>query len=208
MISPSAIDTWLPQTQCQKCEYPDCISYATAISNGSADFNRCPPGGQNTIDGIAKILDKPSKPLNTELEKFTQFTVARIIEDDCIGCTKCISACPVDAIIGSGKRMHTVLKDLCTGCELCIPPCPVDCIELDRVNIEIQDIRFPSFPQDSNHVFRKARQRKINRMAKSTVVQKKVKSEDVSKKSDIHNEILAAVERSKNRLKSRQRYKG
>ena len=125
-----AIDCLLPQTQCGQCNYPGCRPYATAIAAGIADINQCPPGGMDGIRALAELLGREVKPLNPANGIEKPKVVALIVEDDCIGCTKCIQACPVDAIIGAPKRMHTVIADLCTGCELCLPPCPVDCIEL------------------------------------------------------------------------------
>ena len=125
-----AIDQLLPQTQCGQCNYPGCRPYATAIAAGTADINQCPPGGMDGIRALAELLGREIKPLNPENGIEKPKVVALIVEEDCIGCTKCIQACPVDAIIGAPKRMHTVIADLCTGCELCLPPCPVDCIEL------------------------------------------------------------------------------
>lgn len=123
------IDTILPQTQCGQCTYPGCRPYAEAIANGEADINQCPPGGEQVILALADLLGKDPKPLNDENgeEKETK-TVVIIDEEICIGCTLCIQACPVDAILGAGKQMHTVIEAECTGCDLCIPPCPVDCI--------------------------------------------------------------------------------
>lgn len=129
------LDATLPQTQCGLCGHPaGCLPYATAIANG-ADANACVPGGQPVADKLAQIVGRPPLPAAPSqwpiaIDGRPQRMKAIIIEDDCIGCTKCITACPVDAIIGSGKMMHSILSDLCTGCELCIPPCPVDCIEL------------------------------------------------------------------------------
>jgi electron transport complex protein RnfB len=125
-----AIDRLLPQTQCGQCGHPGCRPYAAAIAAGTADINQCPPGGMDGIRALAELMGREPKPLNpiNGIEKPT--VVALIVEEDCIGCTKCIQACPVDAIIGAPKRMHTVIADLCTGCELCLPPCPVDCIDL------------------------------------------------------------------------------
>lgn len=133
------IDALLPQTQCEQCGYHGCRPYAEAIAAGDADINQCPPGGQAGIDRLAQLLDRETKPLNPEngVEKPRQ--LARIIEADCIGCTKCIQACPVDAILGAGKRMHTVIDDRCTGCELCVPACPVDCIVLDPMPDTLMD---------------------------------------------------------------------
>lgn len=124
------IDALLPQTQCQRCGFPDCRAYAEAISRNQTDIDRCPPGGGDTLAALAGLLHCPSKPLDPEVGTFEAGTVAVIEEPFCIGCTKCIQACPVDAITGAAKQMHTVIEALCTGCGLCLPPCPVDCIRL------------------------------------------------------------------------------
>lgn len=124
------LDACLPQTQCRQCGYAGCRPYATAIAHGEADFNQCPPGGASGIAQLAEVLQRPIKPLNTSHGITKPRQVALIDETRCIGCTLCIQACPVDAIIGAAKRMHTVLQAECTGCELCLPPCPVDCISL------------------------------------------------------------------------------
>jgi len=126
----TAIDRVLPQTQCGQCGYPGCRPYAAAIASGEADINQCPPGGTAGVRKLADLLGRAPKPLNPEHGIEKPAVVALIVEEDCIGCTKCIQACPVDAIVGAPKRMHTVIADLCTGCELCLPPCPVDCIAL------------------------------------------------------------------------------
>lgn len=122
------INILLPQTQCTKCGYPACQEYAHAIANGTANYNQCPPGGQEGIDRLANLLGKTSIPLNPVNGTEKARTVAFIEEATCIGCTLCIQACPVDAIIGANKQMHTVIPELCTGCDLCVAPCPVDCI--------------------------------------------------------------------------------
>jgi len=129
------IDALLPQTQCGKCGFSGCWPYAEAIAAGRADINQCPPGGQEGIEKLAQLLDVAPKPLNT-LHGFprTDKVVAWIDEQLCIGCTFCIRACPVDAIVGAGKQMHTVIAAECTGCELCIAPCPMDCISLVPVD--------------------------------------------------------------------------
>ena len=124
------IDRLLPQTQCGQCGYAGCKPYAEAIARGEADINQCPPGGDVGVRTLARFLGLQAKPLNPIHGVEKPALVALIREEECIGCTKCIQACPVDAIIGAPKLMHTVLADLCTGCELCIPPCPVDCIDL------------------------------------------------------------------------------
>ena len=120
----------LPQTQCTKCGYPDCEGYAKAIDTGEALYNQCPPGGAEGIARLAKILNQPILTLNPIHGEERPRPVAFIESKACIGCTLCIQACPVDAIVGASKQMHVVLKDWCTGCDLCVPPCPVDCITM------------------------------------------------------------------------------
>lgn len=124
------LNNLLPQTQCTKCGYPACNAYAQAIADGEANYNQCPPGGQEGVTRLANLLNKPNIPLNTAHGFERPRPVAFIIEELCIGCTLCIQACPVDAIMGAAKFMHTVIPDLCTGCDLCVAPCPVDCIEM------------------------------------------------------------------------------
>ena len=128
------IDQLLPQTQCGQCSYPGCRPYAEAIANEAVAINRCPPGGESTIQALADLLDVEALPLDEELIVEEIQTVAIIREETCIGCTLCIQACPVDAIVGAAKLMHTVIADECTGCDLCLPPCPVDCIDMIRVD--------------------------------------------------------------------------
>ena len=130
------IDAALPQTQCQRCGYPDCAQYAQAIADGAAEINQCPPGGVEGVQRLARLTGRPALPLNPTHGIEGPVTVAVIDEDWCIGCTLCIKACPTDAIVGANKRMHTVIEPYCTGCELCIPVCPVDCISLDNVSGE------------------------------------------------------------------------
>lgn len=124
------INALLPQTQCGQCDYAGCRPYADAIAAGLADINQCPPGGEAGIRALAMLLGTDPKPLNTQHGEHKPDSVVIIREAECIGCTKCIQACPVDAIVGASKLMHTVLADHCTGCNLCIPPCPVDCIDI------------------------------------------------------------------------------
>ena len=120
----------LPQTQCQRCGYPDCRGYAEAVAAGQADINRCPPGGEQGVMRLAALTGRAPLPLDPACGTEQTRDVAVIDEDWCIGCTLCIEACPVDAIAGANKRMHTVDESLCTGCALCLPPCPVDCIAM------------------------------------------------------------------------------
>ena len=130
------IDDALPQTQGQRCGYPDCASYAQAVAEGEAGIHQCPPGGAEGVARLAAITGRPALPLSREHGIEGPVTVAVIDEDWCIGCTLCIKACPTDAIAGANKRMHTVIEPYCTGCELCIPVCPVDCISLENVSGE------------------------------------------------------------------------
>jgi len=124
------IDALLPQTQCAQCRYPGCRPYAEAIARGEADIDRCPPGGEATVRALAELLDREPRPVDPRYGPTRPPLVALIDEGRCIGCALCLPACPVDAIVGSPRLMHTVIADQCTGCELCLPPCPVDCIAL------------------------------------------------------------------------------
>jgi len=132
MIPPLAdrLDALLPQTQCTRCGYDGCRPYAEAMARGEARANRCPPGGDAVLSRLAHELGHAAIALDPGVGPATAPTVALIDEDACIGCTKCIQACPVDAVVGASKLMHTVIASWCTGCELCVPPCPVDCIEM------------------------------------------------------------------------------
>jgi H+/Na+-translocating ferredoxin:NAD+ oxidoreductase subunit B len=137
------IDALLPQTQCGQCTFPGCRPYATAIAEGTADINQCPPGGEATIQALADLLDRDPKPLNPENGIIKPKMVAIIDEPVCIGCTLCIQACPVDAILGAPKQMHTIIADECTGCELCLPPCPVDCIAMTPIKKDVSTWKWP-----------------------------------------------------------------
>lgn len=137
------IDAILPQTQCGQCGYPGCRPYAEAIAAGEADINQCPPGGEAGVTALADLLGRDPKPLNPEHGQIKEKMVAFIDEQRCIGCTLCIQACPVDAIVGAAKQMHTVIEQECTGCELCVAPCPVDCIDMVPVKKEIGTWTWP-----------------------------------------------------------------
>lgn len=137
------VDALLPQTQCGQCTYAGCRPYAEAIAAGDADINQCPPGGEVTIQALADLLGVDPKPLNPEHGEHSEKTVVIIDEQVCIGCTLCIQACPVDAILGAAKQMHTVIIDECTGCDLCIPPCPVECIHVVPVQTTADDWSWP-----------------------------------------------------------------
>lgn len=129
------IDAILPQTQCGQCNYAGCKPYAEAIAAGDADINQCPPGGETGIRALANLMHLDYKPLNIEHGTHQPKMLAVIDEAVCIGCTLCIQACPVDAILGAAQQMHTVIAQECTGCELCLPPCPVDCISMQELEI-------------------------------------------------------------------------
>jgi electron transport complex protein RnfB len=138
------LDAALPQTQCGQCTFPGCRPYAEAIAKGEAEINQCPPGGDSTVQELASIMGVEAIPLDEEHGKRSDIPeVAVIIEDQCIGCTLCIQACPVDAIFGAAKQMHTVIESECTGCELCLPPCPVDCIEMVPIQVTIDRWKWP-----------------------------------------------------------------
>lgn len=142
------VNDLLPQTQCGQCGYPGCKPYAEAISQGE-EINRCPPGGEATVQALADLLDVEAKPLDAE-ERPPSYAFIR--EDECIGCTKCIQACPVDAILGAAKQMHTVIQSECTGCDLCVEPCPVDCIEMRPIETTLQSWSWelPKGPEANN----------------------------------------------------------
>ncbi len=154
------IDALLPQTQCEQCGYPGCRPYAEAISRGEAGINQCPPGGEATIKALAEVTGRAVEPLNPDHGAYRPPRVAWIDESVCIGCTKCIQACPVDAIVGARQRMHTVITEECTGCDLCLAPCPVDCIHMQPTDREQEPASRQKARRD------RARQRFNNRKAR------------------------------------------
>lgn len=134
------IDALLPQTQCGECGYPGCRPYAEALARGAAPIDRCPPGGVETVSALGLLLNRDPAPyLQAALQNTRQPSVAVIREAECIGCTKCIQACPVDAIIGTAKHMHSIITHECTGCGLCVEPCPVDCIDMQPLSAPTYD---------------------------------------------------------------------
>ena len=187
------IDALLPQTQCEQCGYHGCRPYAEAIASGEADINQCPPGGSEGIARLAALLGRAPLPLNPENGEEKPRTLARIIEADCIGCTKCIQVCPVDAIVGANKLMHTVIADDCTGCERCVPACPVDCIALEPMPLEQAD--------DPAHADA-ARAHFQHREARLAAQQTQREAELAQRKAHVHNasqSVLDALARAKAR---------
>ncbi len=137
------VDALLPQSQCGQCGYPGCRPYAQAVAAGRAEINQCPPGGRATVRALADLLGRQALALNTDYGMEKPKSTAVIDEHGCIGCTLCIKACPVDAILGAAKRMHTVIAHECTGCELCLPPCPVDCISMCPLPLSVETWTWP-----------------------------------------------------------------
>lgn len=159
------IDRCLPQTQCTRCGYPSCAAYAAALAGGGVEINRCPPGGDVTLELLAQVLGQPRLPLDPAVGPHMPRLRALIDETRCIGCRKCIDACPVDAIVGARKLMHTVLVDACTGCELCLPPCPVDCIDLVAVT-RTNGEHWPEYADAEVLRWRDAAQNRTRRLAR------------------------------------------
>ncbi|WP_266181512.1 RnfABCDGE type electron transport complex subunit B [Dyella humicola] len=188
------IDALLPQTQCEQCGYHGCRPYADAIARGEAQINQCPPGGAAGIARLAALLDVPELPLDPEHGLEKPRTLARIVEADCIGCTKCIQACPVDAIVGSAKLMHTVIADDCTGCELCVPACPVDCIVLEAM--PLAQVNDPAHADAARRHFqqREARLARDQAQRDAELVARKAAVDAAATQS---NPVLAALARAR-----------
>jgi electron transport complex protein RnfB len=191
------IDHLLPQTQCEQCGFHGCRPYAEAIATGEAPINRCPPGGAQGIERLAALLDQPIIPLDTSRGIEKPRTLARVIEADCIGCTKCIQACPVDAILGAAKVMHVVVSDLCTGCELCVPACPVDCIALDPMPLAQADDRAHA---DAARVHFQRREARLARERAARDDQLAASKRDVGAPA-ARNAVLEALARAKAKKK-------
>lgn len=200
------INAELPQFQCGRCDTPGCRPYAEEIANGSP-HNRCVPGGQVTLDRISDILNKDSLLLDHDYGPDLKPQVAQIVEEDCIGCTKCIDACPVDAITGAANLMHNVINDLCTGCELCIEPCPVDCIEL----IDIDEDKSLIARDSSSHFFdlkveldlRKKKKSKMNKSILENLsigdsINQKLKNRNIDSATSLKKLQLEMLESQKN----------
>ena len=197
------IDSILPQTQCGQCSYTGCMPYANAISKGEAEINQCPPGGDVVIHALAELMDVKYKPLDESYGISKPKAVAFIDEDTCIGCTFCIQACPVDAILGAAKQMHTIIEKECTGCELCLPPCPVDCITMP----EIKEIISDDIAKKEANIARKRNNFRILRLEREKIerVERNVKRRLESNKGEKAKlieekrmEIAAAVTKANN----------
>lgn len=196
------IDELLPQTQCEKCEYKGCYAYAEAIVTENAEINRCPPGGEAVIASLSELLAKPILSLDTSLGEYKPPQVVRIEEEFCIGCMKCIIACPVEAIVGSRRLMHTVIEEECTGCELCIPPCPLNCIVIEPLNPKLGEATIglsdweKSRAQKSRARFnaKKARENARNNITDTQPPQEKALADPVSKSSMLDLISLARKE--------------
>jgi len=196
------IEDLLPQTQCTKCGYPACRPYAEAVADGSAGYNQCPPGGAEGVARLAALLGKPVIPINPVNGMERPRPVAVIDETLCIGCTLCIQACPVDAIVGAAKQMHTVVNDLCTGCDLCVAPCPVDCIAMVEVTPGMTGWAAWSREQADaareRHQFRVARLRREKEENDARLAAKAAaKLKAVEAESTLSPEEKAAAERKK-----------
>lgn len=193
------INQLLPQTQCTRCSYPSCKDYAVAIANGEAQINQCPPGGDAGIAKLAALLNKPILQLNPKYGEIIPKQVVVIEEEVCIGCTLCIKSCPVDAIIGSNKMMHSIIADECTGCELCIPVCPVDCIILAPDENPVwtdarKDVARARFEQHNLRKINEQKEREA-RLQQQSVLLNKVRqgATQVETKADKKNDILTKI---------------
>jgi electron transport complex protein RnfB len=205
------LDRALPQTQCTRCGYPRCRDYAHAIARGDAEINRCPPGGEETIAILARLTGQAALALDPECGVHEPRRVAAIDEPRCIGCTKCIQVCPVDAILGSAKLMHAVLAAECTGCELCLPACPVDCIDMRDDTPRAAGKRWPEYNESD---VSRARRRTVARLRRLTRIRRErarrsslrrkanVAGGTIPDSEQIRKEIRAAVTRARARRKS------
>ncbi|BAV33136.1 ferredoxin [Sulfuricaulis limicola] len=203
------IDACLPQTQCTQCGYPRCRVYAEALAAGSASINQCPPGGDVTIEALSALLHATPQPLDPRFGSHQPRMRAVIDETLCIGCRKCIDACPVDAIIGARKLMHTVIARECTGCELCLPPCPVDCIAMIPVGLTSGGGPWPEYPQADTARWRARTEKRLERLARNKQLRRKKTAKIAGSTTTLPNdrekiraEIRAAIERVRLKRKS------
>lgn len=198
MIPAALILNELPQTQCTRCGYPDCAAYAQAISNSEANINRCPPGGQEGIERLARLTGQMALALDPEYGLEGPRHMAWIDEAWCIGCTLCIDACPVDAIVGTHKLMHTVVESECTGCELCIPVCPVDCIQLE--NATPHQTAWSAWSQEQAQRAKSRYGQKLSRLQQNKANPLPISNQDIKS-----SRLEAALARAKQQLESKPR---
>ncbi len=201
-VSADRIDAWLPQTQCTQCGYPCCRDYAEAITRDEAGINQCPPGGEVTIAALAGLLDMPRVPLDPRFGVHKPRARAVIDEAVCIGCRKCLNVCPVDAIIGARKLMHTVIAHECNGCALCLPPCPVDCIAMQPVETAPDSKPWPEYTRAEADHWRTRTGNRLRRLAQRKRARAAARSSEPAPAPDrerIRAEIRAAVARVKAR---------
>jgi electron transport complex protein RnfB len=192
VLSVDAINTCLPQTQCTRCGYPSCRDYATAIYEDKANINLCPPGDEVTIAALSKVTQKPALPLDLTVGPAHAKTLAFIDETRCIGCVLCIKACPVDAILGANKQMHTVIQAHCTGCELCLPVCPTDCIDMQALSPSVShDSPWPGYAKQDVELSEARFEQRSQRLAAEIALKKTI----TKPKGNKMDEILAAVRR-------------
>lgn len=200
MVSVKEIDALLPQTQCGECDYSGCLPYAEALAQGTAAINKCPPGGVTTLKALGILLKiDPASYLDGMLQKTRKPSVATIREPECIGCTKCIKACPVDAIIGSGKLMHAIITHECTGCGLCVAPCPVDCIEMVTLSEPEynKDIARQRFNAKQTRLLRDEHEKQQIYREKRLVAQTATQMQNTQAKQDYIQQALARVQAKK-----------
>jgi len=194
----AALDACLPQTQCQRCGFSDCLQYAQALLKGEAAINRCQPGGTATISMLAGELDQHPIPLDPELAALPPHRPVAIAVEECIGCTLCIQACPVDAITGAPRHMHTVLQEWCTGCALCLPACPVDCMYPQPATTKmLSDSRWPEFSEQQVARSRQRYQAR-NRRLQQGLEQRRAHRKNLSR-GQLRDNIRAAVARTRAR---------
>ncbi len=194
-----AVDALLPQTQCGQCGYAGCLPYAEALAGSVAEINRCPPGGDAVIAELARLLGRAPLPLDANCGTAQPPAVAVIDETWCIGCTLCIQACPVDAIAGAAKVMHTVIAAYCTGCELCIPPCPVDCIQM--VAVDRPEKYTAKYTADQSRRRYRARQARLGTPAEQSLLADTLAPRGETDANKKHSAVQRALERARNRIK-------
>ena len=188
------IDRCLPQTQCTMCGFPRCVDYANSILEGNSDINRCPPGGGATLEALARLTGGTDRSLAEDCDSYPGRKVARIVEEICIGCTLCIPPCPLDAVIGTAKHMHTVVAADCSGCGLCLDHCPVDCIEMIEYDVDRTGQFWKDFGDDEVSRWRVLANRHHDRIDRGETL-----SVESARFADMKSEIREAVNRERSR---------